>query len=139
MTQRYWLVNVTPKEKPLVCLCVSLCIVCGHLYSSPVPSCDRLGLSLSTRYTVTRLPQGTILRVFFTFFRSHNVSLFGYETGENCYLWLPVIVMLHASPALHKLTKQDVKICHNLKSYSSKKNYLKKVVEPPEPYSRTSK
>ena len=87
-------------------MCVTL--RCGHLYSSPVPSCDRLGLSLSTRYTVTRLPQGTIFRVFLTFLKLHNLLLFGYETGEYRYLWLPFNVMLHASPALHKLTNNKM-------------------------------
>ena len=52
------------------------------------------------------------------------------------HLWFPAAVMLHARPTSHKLTgkrfgqKEKTKTCFW--------NYLKKVVDPPEPYSSTS-
>ena len=59
------------------------------------------------------------------------------------YLWFPVAVMLHACPAFDKLTeRENVAInCFskirigNLSTLAA--SHRKKVVEPPEPYSRT--
>ena len=50
---------------------------------------------------------------------------------KNIHLWHPIAVMLHARPAFHKLTERKFQM-------GIGRDHLKKVVEPPEPYSSTS-
>ena len=92
-----------------------------------MPSKDFGGMFTSTRKCETLSPQGNIFRVSFTLGNIFS----GLKTE---YFWFPVAVVLHACPAFDKLAdKGEIRG----DQHENRKTHLKKVVDPPEPYSRT--
>ena len=77
---------------------------------------------------MTLLAQGNIFNVFLT---SNKKTMSLIFEIKNIHLWHPIAVMLHARPAFHKLTERKFQM-------GIGRDHLKKVVEPPEPYSSTS-
>ena len=127
-TKRCRLINITPAPDDSMKKMPWKNYLRNNLYSSSLPSNDFVGKSLATWWRVTLLAQGNIFNVFFTSIKKTMSLIFEIK---NIHLWHPIAVMLHARPAFHKLTERKFQM-------GIGRDHLKKVVEPPEPYSSTS-
>ena len=127
-TKRCRLINITPAPDDSMKNMPWKNYLRSNLYSSSLPSNDFVGKSLATWWRVTLLAQGNIFNVFLTLNKETMGLIFEIK---NIHLWHPIAVMLHARPAFHKLTERKFQM-------GIGRDHLKKVVEPPEPYSSTS-